>query len=489
MEKRNVILVTIDTLRRDFLGCYGYPKNISPNIDKLAKEGILFENAYANGPNTPHAFKSIMMGKLPLDDPGYGIFEKGKYLPLLFKKHGYLTIGIEAYNPILSRYFGYNKGFDVFVDFMDRYVGHNEKSRKILDRIFKKSLYLIRKLIFKFGDRFYIHMFGNLYNLLGRGYNFNSMESSYLDVLKKLNDIVNYYNPHIKQKGVFLWVHFMDVHWPYSKPNDVTDGEYRAISDLIRMYQNPKYAGKRKISNKTLLKIRKMYEQSIIDVDMGIEKLLTILKKYQLIKNSTLFIMSDHGEYLGEHSMLEHQYSIFNELLQIPLIIWENNSSKGCRVYADSISQCDIYELILKSRYIKIFDLPLDNMYIDKWIISNVYVNRDSGRMYIYSDNVYANLLNLENIAGRIYSIIFKNMKLVYDSLKSEYTAYNLNDDPNEQNPKDGKDSYDLIKIINKHISQEKNKRKISKHKYELDTMITQIAWALYSKKSNISAV
>ena len=76
MAKRNVILITVDSLRKDFLGCYGHPSNISPAIDQLAAKGVLFENAWANGPNTPNAFKSIMMGKYPLEEPGYGVFEK-----------------------------------------------------------------------------------------------------------------------------------------------------------------------------------------------------------------------------------------------------------------------------------------------------------------------------------------------------------------------------------------------------------------------------
>ena len=109
MTKRNVILITIDSLRRDFLGCYGYPKNISPVIDRLARKGVLYKKAWSNGPNTPNAFKRIRLGRYPREEPGYVVFEKDNYLPCIFKKDGYQTIGIVAGNPLISEYYVDNK--------------------------------------------------------------------------------------------------------------------------------------------------------------------------------------------------------------------------------------------------------------------------------------------------------------------------------------------------------------------------------------------
>ncbi|UCB47015.1 MAG: sulfatase-like hydrolase/transferase, partial [Spirochaetota bacterium] len=60
----NIVIITIDTLRADHLGCYGYSRNTTPNIDRFAKESIIFENAYSPAPNTLPALRSIMTGKI-----------------------------------------------------------------------------------------------------------------------------------------------------------------------------------------------------------------------------------------------------------------------------------------------------------------------------------------------------------------------------------------------------------------------------------------
>ena len=65
-DKKNIILITVDCLRQDRLSCYGYQKVTSPNIDKLAKKGVLFEQAIANGPNTFCSFPSIHTSTYPM---------------------------------------------------------------------------------------------------------------------------------------------------------------------------------------------------------------------------------------------------------------------------------------------------------------------------------------------------------------------------------------------------------------------------------------
>jgi len=59
-SRPNIILVTVDSLRADHLGCYGYSKPTSPNLDQFARENSLFRHAFSDGPNTPHAFPVIL---------------------------------------------------------------------------------------------------------------------------------------------------------------------------------------------------------------------------------------------------------------------------------------------------------------------------------------------------------------------------------------------------------------------------------------------
>ena len=63
---KNIILITVDCLRADHLGCYGYSRDTSPNIDKISKKGIFFKKAFSNGPNTRHSVPSFLTSTYPL---------------------------------------------------------------------------------------------------------------------------------------------------------------------------------------------------------------------------------------------------------------------------------------------------------------------------------------------------------------------------------------------------------------------------------------
>jgi predicted AlkP superfamily pyrophosphatase or phosphodiesterase len=64
-EKYNIILITVDSLRADYLSCYGYPQNITPNICSLAEEGVLFENAFSQGLVTSDSLPSLFTSEYP----------------------------------------------------------------------------------------------------------------------------------------------------------------------------------------------------------------------------------------------------------------------------------------------------------------------------------------------------------------------------------------------------------------------------------------
>ena len=109
LETPNIILITIDALRFDHLGCYGYSRDTSPNIDSLASKGALFLEAIANGGWTPDSFPSILASKLPpLDNNEYRLARKSTLAGLL-QGAGYQTAAFHS-NPFLSELFHYNEG-------------------------------------------------------------------------------------------------------------------------------------------------------------------------------------------------------------------------------------------------------------------------------------------------------------------------------------------------------------------------------------------
>jgi arylsulfatase A-like enzyme/Tfp pilus assembly protein PilF len=119
-SKFNILFISFDTIRADHIGCYGYKKIKTPNIDRLAKEGCLFEKAFSPVPLTFPAHASMLTGLYPTahgsrNNGTYALSESIVTLPELLKEQGYKTAAfISAY--IMDRRFGLDQGFDVYDD-------------------------------------------------------------------------------------------------------------------------------------------------------------------------------------------------------------------------------------------------------------------------------------------------------------------------------------------------------------------------------------
>lgn len=478
MGKRNVILITIDALRRDFLGCYKYPKDTSPTIDDMARKGMLFDNAWANGPNTPHAFKSIMCGKYPLEDPGYSIFEKDRYLPYIFKNDGYCTIGIQAANPLLSRYYNYDTGFDIFVDFMDAQKNF-KTSKRVPNKFLRKFKDIIKENLLRCGDLTYTAVLSTFYDFLHSTYN-SDTEPGYSEVLEQLEAILHSNKHAVVKSKLFLWVHFMDVHFPYCKPKEMSDGQCLSIQSLIAFCQTRGRMANSKFSKSTLRKTRKMYEQSVRSVDTGVRELLAVLEQNGLFEDTTIFLLSDHGEYLGEHGRFQHRCSMFNELLRIPVIIYQPTDAMNFHICRNPISQRDIYQLILKSRNTNICKTESDCKCQRNEIISSTYTDK-AGLMYTHADKHNLNLRTLDKNANELYSLVIRDRKLVYDSLTGNYVFYDLSDNPVAMNSEEN-NCMAMIMRLKQHISDVQAKRLVSKKRVALNKTIGELAGHLFHK-------
>jgi arylsulfatase A-like enzyme len=115
-----IVIFSIDTLRADRLPAYGYTKIRTPNIDALAADGVLFENAYAHSPQTLPSHTSLLSGLLPFehgvrDNIGFTVKPGQRFLQHALKERGFATAGfVSAY--VLREQTGINQGFDVYDD-------------------------------------------------------------------------------------------------------------------------------------------------------------------------------------------------------------------------------------------------------------------------------------------------------------------------------------------------------------------------------------
>ena len=160
----NLIIITLDTTRADRLGCYGYAGARTPNLDRIAQEGILFENAVCSCPSTVPSHASIMTGLYPQH---HGVRVTGSHklvgskvtLADILKNKGYATGAVISGYP-LTKDFGLNKGFDFYDDSF--YVEDENQKNVTVERIAEKSIGIALKWLDKNKDSrlfFWLHLY------------------------------------------------------------------------------------------------------------------------------------------------------------------------------------------------------------------------------------------------------------------------------------------------------------------------------------------
>jgi len=319
----NIVLITIDALRADHLGCYGCHRNTSPNIDKLASSGAMFLQAISNGGGTPEAFPSILAAVLPpahYEEYGSIIKENVTIAEILGSK-GYDTAAFHS-NPYLSRFFHYDKGFDTFDDSLPL-TGSVQKAQ-IKGTISKPGSSLF-KLLSKFS---------NLLAIVG-------------PPIIRADQITSKAIPWLREHPnmFFLWLHYMDVHHPYMPPS-----EFRSqfcpqpinLCQMLALYNKFRKKPDRitPYDRETLLGL---YDAGIKYVDTSLGSLLS--KLGERLDNTLIIVTADHGEALGEHDRFGHN-SLYEEVIRVPLIITIPGRTKGVTVKSQ-VSSLDIAPTIL----------------------------------------------------------------------------------------------------------------------------------------------
>ncbi|UCH95986.1 MAG: sulfatase [Candidatus Aminicenantes bacterium] len=270
----NVILILIDTLRADHLGCYGYPRNTSPEIDKLAKEGIIFKNMLAQTSWTRPGTASILSGLYPKNHGANtredSLAEEINLLPEILGKYGYTSYAFVA-NGNAGLPVGFNQGYKKFFSFPER----------------------LNK------DPLNIHVRSDMVN------------ESLLKFIRKLEDTSNN----------FIYVHYMDPHAPYipkekhfSKSNKMMFPIDFFRSGTIHSLDEDK-------QRQAVEEMINAYDDEILYNDKMIGCLLQTLKMKNMYSNSIIIITSDHGEEFFEHGDLSHGLTLYDEQLKVPLII------------------------------------------------------------------------------------------------------------------------------------------------------------------------
>jgi arylsulfatase len=274
--RASVLLITIDTLRADHLGCYGYRRATSPRIDRLAAEGALFERAFTSLPRTTQSIASLMTGRFPRNHGARGLFS---FLPAanltlaeILGGEGYAT-GAIASNFFLRPGRGFEQGFDRFDNPPRRWDG-------------------------------------------------NSAEEVTAAALEWLRDLP-------PATPFFLWVHYLDPHWsylpgaPYDRAFSTDPVPELTLYDDLRTGRLTKgqVIFDNRLDARQAEHVRALYDGEIARTDAAISPLLDEVAG-RTEPPVLITLTSDHGESLGEHGYyFAHGEFLYEPGLRIPLIV------------------------------------------------------------------------------------------------------------------------------------------------------------------------
>ncbi|HVS20116.1 MAG TPA: sulfatase, partial [Planctomycetota bacterium] len=279
----NVVLVTVDTLRADHLSCYGYERPTSPFLDRLAAAGARCADVTAPASWTKPSTGTILTGLYP---SRHGALYHGSSLHLpegertlaeAFADHGYVTAGFVA-NPNIKAVFDFDRGFDQYYD------------APVQDTLTLASLRT--------------SVFGRmLMRLLRHKFNWN-----YENDIASMNREVLAWLEANHGSRFFLYVHYIDPHDPYDPPARYRE-EFARGAGLALFNERKRRVG------------IDLYDGEIRYTDDGLRALVETLERHGVWDDTLFVLTSDHGEEFFEHGVLGHGFSLYQEVVQVPLVL------------------------------------------------------------------------------------------------------------------------------------------------------------------------
>lgn len=305
-------MVSIDSLRADHCGPLNESSNLTPNLDRIATEGVTFENAISPGPRTPSALPPIFTGEY-YNFEGHSIHdhvkrreEIGTHLSQFgtiasdFQEAGYTTIGLTA-NPWTAVDTQFDTGFS---EFHELFPGGNDDIDSLPPSSIASSLddllHLFNSERFLRWDRkreWFSHWMG-----------FEEFLSERLQ------------GP--LSEPYFVWVFVMDPHQPYLVPPSIRE-ESSFFDTYYGLYEFW-FGEDENISQRAEQALRNSYADAVRSADMFVGRLRETLP----VEECTMVIHSDHGEGFGEHTTYGHEYQLYDENVHVPLVIHDGAGEK-----------------------------------------------------------------------------------------------------------------------------------------------------------------
>jgi arylsulfatase A-like enzyme len=416
-EHPNVVLITIDALRADHLGIYGYDPTISPNIDALAGRGVVFERAIAQGPRTDPSVGSFITSLYPselvlVQETELSVDKMRVTLAEAFQNAGYRT---EAYitNPLLAPENGLNQGFDYYAFARPKLLFDLDKLRKrtlvwlVCQRYAKApSAQAVCKL-FDWGHE-------QLFDPSLIGWQRDEWVTEYTKRFL-----------HRYQDGrFFLWLYYVGPHMPYDPPEP-----FHPLPEEItsRREHDLRYPGSwvqksrdsvRPIDREAMISL---YDGEIAYTDDLIGQVLDELDRMGLMDHTLFILNADHGEEFGEHGNYGHG-ALYEEVLRVPFII----SGPGIEAVGERVgTQVSLLDLVPTT--CELAGVPIPEEAEGRSLVP--FLQRED----MEELPAFAEVGRNPNLGYESKSIRYRGYKLIYRIAREEAELYDLRTDPHEQ--------------------------------------------------------
>ncbi len=297
----NVVLLIIDTLRADKLGCYGFSENTSPELDNIARKGVIFKNTFAQSSWTRPSHGSFLTALYPrtigIYKQKYDILnDKFNTMAELLKKAGYTTLGITA-NPHINAVFNFHQGFDKYID-----------SVVVVDWMIEK------------------------YKLKGKKvYSKKTPISSIEYILDRTMEMVN----SVDGTPVYLQINIMDIHDAIKK--DIQHGLRPEFKELFKDSGYPKRYAK--------------YYRVVRQVSYDVGKFIGKLTAVPGWENTLFIITSDHGEGLFDHGGVKfsqgHAFLLYASNMWVPYILYHHGDGLKPKIINRPVRLMDMMPTVL----------------------------------------------------------------------------------------------------------------------------------------------
>jgi len=295
----NLVLVNIDTLRADHLGCYGYQRNTSPFLDFLCRNGVVFERGNSNSSYTRESVAALFTGRLPSSSGSTGWnavpAPDSATLAELLGAAGYATALFS--NTVMLRRAGFERGFDV--------VQHLSKN----------------------------------WDSSGEG--------------RRLTDRVLAHVARLGEEPFFVYLHYLDPHAPYRpgsaalaaldlQPHPASVALYDEVApELQRLRSNGFGPGDPRFED-----LVARYDAEIRTTDDALRALVAGLEGRGLLDRTLIVVTADHGEEFLEHEYIEHGWTLYEEAIRVPLIFVAPGALEPTRTQVGA-SHVDIVPTVL----------------------------------------------------------------------------------------------------------------------------------------------